>query len=95
MALEGVILDVDGTLVISNDTHANSWVEAFAAYDLEVPFEKVRPLIGMGGDQLIPKVVAELNGKEGIGKAIAVSDEQLLGAIAIPLIASSLDKALH
>lgn len=38
MALEGVILDVDGTLVLSNDAHANAWVEAFAAYDLEVPF---------------------------------------------------------
>ncbi|QFS43542.1 HAD family hydrolase [Nostoc sphaeroides] len=60
MALEGVILDIDGTLVLSNDAHANSWVEAFAAYDLEMPFETVSPLMGMGGDQLIPKVVPEL-----------------------------------
>jgi beta-phosphoglucomutase-like phosphatase (HAD superfamily) len=29
MALEGVILDVDGTLVLSNDAHANAWVQAF------------------------------------------------------------------
>ncbi|WP_323808648.1 HAD family hydrolase [Nostoc sphaeroides] len=60
MALEGVILDIDGTLVLSNDAHANTWVEAFAAYDLEMPFETVSPLMGMGGDQLIPKVVPEL-----------------------------------
>ncbi|MEH2062657.1 MAG: HAD family hydrolase [Nostoc sp.] len=78
MALEGVILDVDGTLVLSNDTHAQAWVEAFAAYGLEVPFEKVRPLIGMGGDQLIPKVVPELNGEEGTGKAIAERRKELI-----------------
>ncbi|MEH2147658.1 HAD family hydrolase [Nostoc sp.] len=78
MALEGVILDVDGTLVLSNDAHANTWVEAFAAYDLEVPFETVRPLMGMGGDQLIPKVVPELNGEEGTGKAIAKLRKELL-----------------
>lgn len=78
MALEGVILDIDGTLVLSNDVHANSWVEAFAAYGLEVPFEKVRPLIGMGGDQLIPKVAPELNSEEGTGKAIAKRRKELI-----------------
>ncbi|MEH2212900.1 HAD family hydrolase [Nostoc sp.] len=89
MALEGVILDIDGTLVISNDVHANSWVEAFAAYDLEVPFEKVRPLIGMGGDQLIPKVVPELNGEEGTGKAIAQLRKELILNKYIPQITAA------
>ena len=28
--LQAVILDVDGTLVDSNDAHARAWVEAFA-----------------------------------------------------------------
>jgi beta-phosphoglucomutase-like phosphatase (HAD superfamily) len=28
--LQGVIVDIDGTLVDSNDVHARSWVEAFA-----------------------------------------------------------------
>ncbi len=89
MALEGVILDIDGTLVISNDVHANSWVEAFAAYDLEVPFETVRPLMGMGGDQLIPKVVPELNGEEGTGKAIAQLRKKLLFDKYIPQITAA------
>lgn len=39
MALQGVILDVDGTLVLSNDAHAQAWVEAFAAFGYEVKFE--------------------------------------------------------
>jgi len=29
--IHGVILDVDGTLVDSNDAHARQWVEAMAA----------------------------------------------------------------
>ncbi|MEH1906922.1 HAD family hydrolase [Nostoc sp.] len=89
MALEGVILDVDGTLVLSNDAHANTWVEAFAAYDLEVTFETIKPLMGMGGDQLIPKVVPELNSEEGTGKAIAQLRKELLFDKYIPQITAA------
>jgi phosphoglycolate phosphatase-like HAD superfamily hydrolase len=55
--LKGVIFDVDGTLVDSNDAHAQSWVDTFREAGYDVPFEKVRPLIGMGGDKLLPKAV--------------------------------------
>jgi HAD superfamily hydrolase (TIGR01509 family) len=50
----GVILDVDGTLVDSNDAHAHAWVAAFAERGLAVTFETVRRMIGMGGDKLVP-----------------------------------------
>jgi len=50
----GVIFDVDGTLVDSNDAHAQAWVEAFERNGQAVPFDRVRPLVGMGGDKLIP-----------------------------------------
>ena len=49
----GVLLDVDGTLVDSNDAHAHAWVETLAAYHLDVAFPRVRRMIGMGGDRLI------------------------------------------
>lgn len=78
MAIEGIILDVDGTLVLSNDTHAQAWIEAFAAYEYEIPFEQVRPLIGMGGDQVIPRLVAELNSEQGVGKQIADRRKELV-----------------
>jgi HAD superfamily hydrolase (TIGR01509 family) len=52
--VRGVILDVDGTLVDSNDAHACAWIEALAERGLTVPFNKVRKLIGMGGDKLLP-----------------------------------------
>lgn len=71
MALQGVILDIDGTLVLSNDAHAEAWVEAFKDFGYEIKFEQVRPLIGMGGDQLVPKLVPELSAEEGKGKEIS------------------------
>lgn len=78
MALSGVILDVDGTLVLSNDAHAQAWVEAFADYGYEISFEQVRPLMGMGGDHVIPHLVSELNSKEGTGKQIADHRRELI-----------------
>lgn len=71
MTVQGVILDLDGTLVSSNDAHAQAWVEAFAAYGYTIAFDQVRPLIGMGADQLVPQLVPDLNGQEGLGKQIA------------------------
>ena len=52
----GVVLDVDGTLVDSNDAHARSWVEALAEVGITVPRDEVRKLIGMGGDKLLAKL---------------------------------------
>ena len=55
--LEGVIFDIDGTLVDSNDAHAQSWVDTFVEAGYDVPFGVVRPLIGMGADKLLPKTI--------------------------------------
>lgn len=57
IAKHGVILDVDGTLVDSNDAHARSWVDAMGEFGYRVAFEKVRPLIGMGGDKVLPETI--------------------------------------
>jgi HAD superfamily hydrolase (TIGR01509 family) len=53
-SIRAVIFDVDGTLVDSNDQHARAWVEALAEYGYKVPLDQVRPLIGMGGDKVLP-----------------------------------------
>jgi len=52
-----ILLDLDGTLIDSNDAHAACWVETLGEFGYSVPFEKIRPLIGMGTDQLLPRVV--------------------------------------
>ena len=59
LAVRGVLLDVDGTLLDSNDAHAESWVAVFKRNGLHIPFERVRPLIGKGGDKLVPSVIGE------------------------------------
>jgi HAD superfamily hydrolase (TIGR01509 family) len=64
--LKGVIFDIDGTLVDSNDAHAQSWVDTFAEAGYDVPFDAVRPLIGMGADKLLPKTAGiKHDSKEG------------------------------
>jgi HAD superfamily hydrolase (TIGR01509 family) len=68
--VRGVLLDIDGTLVDSNDAHARAWVQALAEAGRDVPFETVRPLIGMGGDKLLPKVCG-LDAAAGEGKRVS------------------------
>ena len=62
--IKGVIFDIDGTLVDSNDAHAQSWVDTFAEAGYDVPFDVVRPLIGMGGDKLLPKTIGKSRDSE-------------------------------
>ena len=71
MGMRGVILDIDGTLVDSNDLHARSWVDATheAGFE-EVSFVHVRPLIGMGGDKVLP-ALTQLTTDDRKGKRIA------------------------
>lgn len=74
--LRAVIFDIDGTLVDSNDAHAYSWTEAFVEFGYGIPFDRVRPLIGKGGDKLLP----ELTGVEADsekGKQISARREQI------------------
>jgi HAD superfamily hydrolase (TIGR01509 family) len=54
--IRGIIFDVDGTLVDSNAAHASSWVDTLAEAGIEVPFEIVFPMIGMGGDKVLPSL---------------------------------------
>src|SRR5687768_18551728 len=55
-ALEAVLLDIDGTLVDSNDAHALAWVDALTEAGHDVTFDRVRRLIGKGGDKLLPEL---------------------------------------
>jgi HAD superfamily hydrolase (TIGR01509 family) len=68
--VRGVILDVDGTLVNSNDAHARSWVTALDEAKISVSFEQVRKLIGMGGDKLLP-ALANVDATSALGERIA------------------------
>jgi HAD superfamily hydrolase (TIGR01509 family) len=57
LTFQGVIFDVDGTLVDSNDAHAAAFVQAFAEFGFPVGFGEVRRRIGEGSDKLIPQLI--------------------------------------
>lgn len=71
MQTRAVLFDVDGTLIDSNDAHARAWAAAFSAFGYDVGFERIRPLIGMGGDRIIPHFAPGLSADEGRGKQIS------------------------
>src|SRR5688572_3400619 len=68
--LKAILFDVDGTLVDSNDAHADAWVTAFREHGVNVDWLKVRRSIGMGGDKLMP-AVSRLSEESPEGAAIA------------------------
>lgn len=51
-----VLLDVDGTLIDSNDGHARAWVDVGEEFGHAIEFGHVRWLIGMGGDRVLPEL---------------------------------------
>lgn len=57
MRLQGILFDIDGTLVDSNDAHTECWVEAFAHFGKRMEWDVVRAHIGKGGDLLVPDLL--------------------------------------
>lgn len=57
MTKRAVLFDVDGTLVDSNDFHAEAWQRTFARFGFDIPFKAVRSQIGKGGDNLMPALL--------------------------------------
>jgi phosphoglycolate phosphatase-like HAD superfamily hydrolase len=84
-ALRTILLDIDGTLIDSNDGHARAWVSAFEAHGYVVPFESIRPLIGKGGDKLIPELTG-LDPESGEGKRISATRAEIFAARELPTL---------
>ncbi|MDB5820796.1 MAG: hydrolase, haloacid dehalogenase-like family [Rhizobacter sp.] len=67
--LKAVLLDIDGTLLDSNDAHAKSWITVFERHGQAAYYPQVRRLIGMGGDKVIPTLLG-LSEDAPLAKAI-------------------------
>jgi len=80
-----VLLDVDGTLVDSNDAHARAWVEAFEEHGVPVAFADVRRCIGMGGDKLMPEV-SGIKHDSPEGERIAKSRSEIFSKDFLPTL---------
>jgi HAD superfamily hydrolase (TIGR01509 family) len=81
--LQGVIFDIDGTLVDSNDAHAESWVDTFAEAGYDVPFRVVRPLIGMGADKLLPRTI-DISSESEQGKKLTKRRAEIFDSKYLP-----------
>ena len=83
--VRGVIFDIDGTLVDSNDAHAHAWVEAMAEQGYNVSFETVRRLIGMGGDKVLPQTLGITKESE-VGKQISQCRKEIFRQRYLPYL---------
>ena len=65
--IDGLILDIDGTLVDSNRLHAQAWFDTFREAGLDGgTVADIQRLIGMGSDKLLPEAVGlEVESREG------------------------------
>jgi HAD superfamily hydrolase (TIGR01549 family) len=57
--VSAVIFDVDGTLIDSNAAHAETWARALSEHGFASTSARIRPLVGMGSDKLLPMVGLE------------------------------------
>lgn len=57
--IKAILFDIDGTLLDSNDAHAESFVEAFKEFDKTVSFVELKWLIGMGADMILEKYLSK------------------------------------
>ena len=74
-----VLFDVDGTLVDSNAAHAEAWTQALNEHGINANVNNVRPLIGMGGDKLLP-AIAHVEDSSPLGQALAKRKKELFKA---------------
>lgn len=65
--LSAVLLDVDGTLIDSNEAHARAWADILRDSGWPgITWQEIVPLVGMGGDKLLPKLTGvEIDSKRG------------------------------
>ena len=84
-AIEAVLLDIDGTLLDSNDAHAQAWSDVFREAGLEIGSETVRPLIGMGSDKLLPELTG-IDAESEEGKRLIERRKEIFTKEYLPVI---------
>ena len=66
MALDGIIFDLDGTLVDTNALHVEAFRRVFERHGYKISADRIFPEIGKGGDKLVPDILGkEAEAKDG------------------------------
>ena len=71
MTIKAVLLDIDGTLIDSNDYHVRAWDEAFRAAGIHFDRQTIHDQIGKGADMLVPALLPDTDkaGQETLAAA--------------------------
>lgn len=83
--VEAVLLDVDGTLLDSNDAHAQAWSDTLREAGYEIGSEMVRPLVGMGSDKLLPTLIG-IDAESEEGKRLIARRKEIFEKEYLPTI---------
>ena len=69
--LRAVLIDIDGTLIDSNEAHARAWADVLRNHGwADITWQQILPLVGMGGDKLLPEITG-VDIESSRGKALA------------------------
>lgn len=79
--MTAIIFDVDGTLVDNNVAHIEAWRRAFARFGVELTRAQIEPMIGTGGDLLVPALIGEVDDRR-VGDGIRRAHERAYLTIA-------------
>jgi HAD superfamily hydrolase (TIGR01509 family) len=82
-----VLLDVDGTLVDSNDAHAHAWVDVGEEAGIDIRFDEVRAMIGMGSDKVLPRL-AGVDRESDEGNALAERHGEIFRSSYLPSLSA-------
>ncbi len=74
--IRAIIWDIDGTLLNSNHAHAEAFRRAFRSEGLAVEYARLRRLIGMGSDHLLP-TAAGIDAESAQGKRIVRKKDEI------------------
>ena len=74
---KAILIDVDGTLIDSNDAHARAWAQALGSVGFHLSAARIRAMIGMGGDKILTRVDPALSDDSEPGRSISRLRERI------------------
>src|SRR5262245_9097403 len=85
MLINAVILDIDGTLIESNEAHARAFVGAASSLGIASDFKTIHRLIGKGSDKLIHEAFG-FDSESDVGKKLAALKGSIFKTKYLPIL---------